>query len=654
LPRNLLLETGFIGLSDDAFGFDLPDFRARFTEAVRQENFDFSGVRCWISQYRIGILVEGLSDSQASIVKEVRGPRVSAAFDYNNQALPAAKGFAAAQGLELKDLVTREVDGEKFLFAVKTLPGQTLESKLEKLKNSLMSAIPFAGNRWRSGSIFPQPPLYFTAILDDQPLKLDIEGLTSSGRTASHAAFSPTFHQIDSISTYQKLMSDINLMSEQTERKKVLEARIRSVLPEGYRLRSESHRLQRLYMFSESLHPILVRFNPEHLEMPEAVISRFLMMNTEYIPCEDAVGKLMPAAVALSPLEKGNQFEITRRAYDLNVKLARLCDIYRRDLTTLPDRIGCIAEKVSASRGMGIELNNPLTRCAVWLAPKLKLNRDSAQISHLLALLNAGESTEIARNLPNTAFAMVMSCLPKFEAFKNLVPVLQEMCSYFARRIPSPQSQLAQLASLSILMCAHARLYGRMMVSPRRLFELLKAGGIRIDIFQAFADIFPDFELDRKIWLEQLADEILRDNQQALMGDSYRNAIEFDPCAFNEAAREWKDPATLEIEAFSALFNRIRSKIDRVENLIIEKPCCDLESEISERLSEIEKLEGVDYLAIFNFFKSEKVNIEACLLNLPAVLDENAPAQMPRIALLQRLNRQLGRLPFIRKDKSTR
>ena len=71
MPRNLLLETGFIGQPDDAFGFDLPDFRARFTEAVRQENFDFTGVRCWISQYRIGILVGGLSDSQASVVKEI-------------------------------------------------------------------------------------------------------------------------------------------------------------------------------------------------------------------------------------------------------------------------------------------------------------------------------------------------------------------------------------------------------------------------------------------------------------------------------------------------------------------------------------------------------------------------------------------------------
>ena len=654
MPRNLLLETGFIGLPDDAFGFDLPDFRARFTEAVRQENFDFSGVRCWISQYRIGILVEGLSDAQASVVKEIRGPKVSAAFDYNNQALPAAKGFAAAQGLELKDLITREVDGEKFLFAVRTLPGQTLESKLEKLKSSLMSAIPFTGSKWHSGSIFPQPPLYFTAILDEQPVKLEVEGLANAGVTASHAAFSPTFHQVDSVSTYQKLMSEINLMSEQTERKKILDARIRSVLPEGYRLRSESHRLQRLYMFSESLHPILVRFNPEHLEMPEAVISRFLMMNTEYIPCEDAVGKLMSAVIALSPLEKGNQFEITRRAYDLNEKLARLYEVYRHDQTSLPERIGRIAEKVSTGIGTGNELNNPLARCAVWLAPKFKLSSDSAQISHLLALLNAGESTEIAKNLPNTAFAMVMSCLPKFDAFKNLVPVLQEMCSYFARRIPSPQSQLARLAGLSILMCAHAGLYGRLMVSPRRIFELLKAGGIRIDIFQAFADIFPDFELDRKIWLEQVADEILRDNQAALLGDSYRNAIEFDPGAFSEAVRDWKDPATLEIEVFSALFNRIRSKIDRVENPVIEKPCCDLESEISGRLEEIEKLEGIDYLAIFNFFKNERVNIEACLLNLPAVLDENAPAQMPRIALLQRLNRQLGRLPFIRKDKSPR
>ncbi len=652
MPRNLLLETGFLGLPDDVFGFDLPDFRECFARAIRQEKFEFARVRCWVSQYRVGILVEGLADGQTTTAKEIRGPKVSAAFDYNNQALPSAKGFAAAQGLELKDLVTREVDGEKFLFAVKTQSGQALESQVERLKSALMAAIPFVGNKWRQNSIFPQPPLYFTAILDDQQLNLEVESLKNTARTASHESLQPVFHPVTDVQAYLQHMNSFGLMTEQNERKKVLDARIRSVLPEGYRLRSESHRLQRLCMFSEALHPILIKFNPEYLDMPEAVTSRYLLMNTEYIPCEDPLGKLVSVVVGLSTIEKNTQFEIARRAAQLNEKLGQLSVVLQNDLIALPERIGRIAEKILASKGMANELNNPLARCAIWLAPRLKLSKDSSQITTLLALLAEGDATEISHNLPNTGFAMVMSCLPKFEAFKSLVPVLQEMCSYFARRIPSPQSPLAQLASLSILMCAHASLYGRMIATPRRIFSLLKAGNIKIDMFQAFADIFPDFELNRRQWLEQVAEEVLRENQTGLAGEALFATTEFDPCAFYDATREWKDFANLEVEALSSLFTRIRSKIERVDNVVVEKPCCDLEADISSRLESIEALDGINYVEIYKFFSSERVNIEACLLNLPAVLDENTPAQMPRIALLQRLNRQLGRLPFIKKDKS--
>lgn len=651
MPRNLLLETGFTCLSNDAFGYDLPDFRNLFSEILKQEKVEFGRVRCWLSQYRVAILVEGLADAANTLVKEIRGPKVSAAFDYNNQALPAAKGFAAAQGLEIKDLVTREVDGEKFLFAVKKIAGQSLEDNLLKIQKSLLAAIPFYLPGWRSGSLFPQPPLYITAWLDDQPLKFEFEGLKSINATASHQGAGLTFHDLSGVSSYLQLMNEFGLMAEPAERKKILDARIRSLLPEGYRLRADSQRLQRHCLFSESLHPLLIKFNPAFIEIPESVISRYLTMNTEYMPCEDAHGKLMPAAVALSNIEKNTQYEISCRTAALNEKLARLLAVYQQDIAVLPERLGRIAEKLQANKGMATQTSSPMVRCANWISPKLKLNRDSTQSIALLSLLNEGEETEIARNLPNTGFAMVLSCIGSLETFKGFIPVLQEMCSYFAGRIPSPQSPLAQMISLAILMRAHARLSGRMVVSPRRIFSLLKTGSIHIDVFQAFEEIFSEFKLNRRSWLEQVAEEVLRENQQQLAGESYYSATEFDPCSFYEAAREWKDIQSLDIDSYSSLYSRIRSKIDRVDNIVSEKPCCDLETEISEKLSVVEALEGINYLAIYNFFKEEKVNIEACLLNLPAVLDENNPARMPRIAILQRLFRQLGRLPFIKKGK---
>ncbi len=645
------METGFPCLPNDAFGYDLPDFREIFARILRQEKIEFSRVRCWISQFRVAILVEGLSDAANIVVKEIRGPKASAAFDYNNQALPAAKGFAAAQGLELKDLITREVDGEKYLFAVKSVPGQTLETSLARIQKALLVSIPFYSQPWRSRSVFPQPPLYYTAWLDDQFLKLDFEGVKSIRSTAARDLSDVSYHELTGVDSFLQMMNAFGLAAEPAERKKILDARIRSTLPEGFRLRADIQRLQRLCLFSESLHPMVIRFNPEYLELPESVVSRFLTMNTDYLPCEDAHGKLMPAVIALSTLEKNNQFEAASRAAALNDKFNSLLSLYRKDVSTLPGRLAAIAAKFQTSDGGGSDDTTALARCASWISPILKLNRESTQTMTLLTLLQEGENTETARNLPNTGFAMVMSCIDSQESCQSYLPVLQEMCSYFAGRIPSPQIPLAQMISLSILMRAHARLSGRMVVSPRRIFSLLKTASIRVDIFKAFKEIFPEFELDRRCWFEQVAEEVLRENQQELAGDCFFSAQEFDPFSFYEAAREWKDMQSLDIEGFSSLYARLRSKVERVERRIEEKPACDLETEIATRLDSVEKLAGINYLEIFNFFKEAKVNIEACLLNLPAVLDDGNPGLMPRFALLQRLFRQLGRLPFIRKDK---
>lgn len=651
MPRNLLVETGFPFLANDSFGYELPDFREVFSKILRQEKIEFSRVRCWISQFRVAIMVEGLSDSANAVVKEIRGPKASAAFDYNNQALPAAKGFAAAQGLELKDLSIREIDGEKYLFATRTVASQPLEASLSRIQKALLVSIPFYTQPWRSRSVFPQPPLYFTAWLDDQHLPLEFEGVKSIKATAGRQFSRLDFCELTGVDSFLQQMDKFGLMTEPAEQKKVLDARIRSILPEGYRLRADVQRLQRLCLFSESLHPMLVRFNSEFLELPESVISRYLTMNTDYLPCEDAHGKLVPAVIALSILEKNTGFEATSRAIALNEKFSSLLTVFQQDANSLSERLSRIAEKLQACKGMSPDATTAMARCAAWISPLLKLNRDSTQTMTLMTLLQEGESTEIAKNLPNTGFAMVLHCITSLESCKPFVPVLQEMCSYFAGRIPTPQIPLAQMISLSILMRAHARLAGRMVVSPRRIFTLLKTASIKVDIFKAFKEIFSDFELDRRSWFEQVAEEVLRENQLEIAGDSYYSASEFDPCSFYEAARAWKDPQSLDIEGFSALFSRIRSKVERVERSISEKPCCELESEIATRLDALETMQGIDYLAIYQFFKEEKVNIEACLLNLPAVLDESNPAIMPRLAILQRLFRQISRLPFIKKEK---
>ena len=651
MPKTLLLEAGFLCLPDNLFATSLPDLREPVGQALRYEKLEFSRLRCWVSQHRIGILIEGLTDTQAASVKEVRGPKASGSYDYNNLPSLAVQGFASAQGVQYKDLVTKEVDGEKYLFALRTVAGQSIEKSVARIKDAVFGAINFMAPAWSSASRFAQPPIYFTAMLDDKVCEIELDGLKATNLTASHDGLTIKYHVLSGAQFYPQVLQQLGVISDAAERRKILETRIRSILPEGYLLRLEGARISHLCYYKESLQPLLIKFLPEYLEMPEAVLHRYMIKHFSLLACENNRGRMMPAAIAISEKSRPQSQEAIMRAAELDEHFARLMQLWRSDLNTLPERLAQLAGKLEKDKTLTPEPGNLLARCAIWLIPRLALEASAIDINVLISLIAEGERTRIAALMPSTGFAVVLNCIGDINVFKRFVPVLQEICDFFAGRIPTPGNAVGQVFCLALLMRNHVMADSGEPVEPARIIALLRAANFRLDIFQAFADIFPEYNLVRRTWMQSVATETLKESQLRLAGDSFLSSYEFDPASYYEALRAWKDISVADIESLSALFQRLRSKVEGGQMCVAEISECQIEKEIVASLARLEKLPGVHYQEIFDFFKKEKVNIEACLMNLPPVLDDTNPEHASRINLLQRLLRQLGRLPFIVKEK---
>lgn len=650
MPKNLLLEAGFLCLPDNLFAESQPDLRELISQALRQEKFEFSRLRCWFSQHRIGVLIEGLADSRSG-VKEVRGPKAAGAFDYNNLPSLAVQGFAAAQGIQYKDLVTREVDGEKYLFAIRPVSEQPVEKSITRIRDTVFSALNFALRPWNSNSRFVHPPLYFTAMLDDKVCDVELDGLKATNVTASHDGLTIKYHVLSGAQFYPQVLQQIGVVCETSERRKILETRIRSILPEGYVLRSEGARISRLCFYKETLQPLLLKFKPDYLEIPEAVLHRYMKKHFSLLACENNLGKMMPAAIAVSEKINPQSQEASLRAAELDDHFSQLLMIWRKDVEKLPDKLGHLAARFEKDKILMPEPGNPLARCAVWLIPRLGLEKQATDINVLISLIAEGERTRIAELLPSTGFSVIISLIADIPAFKKLAPVLQEVCAYFAGRIPAPGDVVARVLCLALLLRNYTVDDAGEAADPARIISLLRAADFRIDIFQAFADIFPDHSLPRRIWTQTIASDSQRESHLKLTCDSFLGSYELDPAAFYEAVRSWKDLSAADMEALSALYQRMRSKVEGGQAGMEEISGCPIEKEIIESLVRLEKLAGINYHAIFEFFSREKVNIEACLMNLPPVLDDTNPEHLSRISLIKRLVRQLGRLPFVAKEK---
>ncbi|MBS3762383.1 MAG: glycine--tRNA ligase subunit beta, partial [Planctomycetes bacterium] len=67
---------------------------------------------------RLMAWVNGVPDAQPAARKEIPGPPAKVAFDDGGKPTNAAKGFARAQKVSVEDLITRETDKGKYVFAV--------------------------------------------------------------------------------------------------------------------------------------------------------------------------------------------------------------------------------------------------------------------------------------------------------------------------------------------------------------------------------------------------------------------------------------------------------------------------------------------------------------------------------------------------------
>lgn len=646
MPRNLLLEAGFLCLPDNLQASSLSDLRQPVCDVLEREKISFSRVKCWLSQHRTGILIEGLSDSLNESVKEVRGPKASGAYDFNNQLSPAAKGFAAAQGVEYSSLVTREVDGEKYLFAVKTTPGQPIERILPDLTRNLLVALYSGGASWSEKSIFPQPPVSFCAMLDDCLVPFKFEGIDSEDCILLWNGLKPQKIKVAHAAEYVRIMNENGLNADAVERRKTFEAKIRAILPDGYLLRSDHSRTARICSCSESMQPIFVKIPAKALELPETVVHRQIVFKCGYLACEDQRGKLLPAAIAFSEQTGNASEEALLLSKKLELQFDRLLDIWTADSLILTDKINKISNLT------GPTFPGRVGKCAELLSEWLLSEKDKMSAGLLVEMIEAAEETRLAGKLPDTGFSLILSCLPDKPANAPFKAALQETCSYFSGRIPAPKNLIAQIISLAILLQAFMQPRNRIYVSTERIINFLRASGLKIDLFALIKGTFPENPLDSGIWINCSAALAADGEINEFISESFFNTAEFDVVSFCELLREIKELKSEDVDSLNSIYYRIKGRIEETAPVAsTDYPDC-LASEIGASLDSIEQFKGIPYEKILEFFNQQKVNIEACLINLPSVLDDKKNEHLPRISIMQRLVKQLGRLPFIQKDRS--
>ncbi len=654
MPKSLLFEIGFIDLPYTVFPGEMPDVKIRLTSVLEDLRMSYARLRCWISQRRIGVLIEGLCSAQDDQGHEVRGPKAAAAYDYNNVPLPAAKGFANAQGVEVKDLIVREIDGEKFLFAIKANEGLSLESCLGNLLDGILFAMPFKETAWHKKSRFAFPPLYFIGMLDDARLNLQVDGFKASNCIAIWNDGKVFFKQLNHALEYPGVMKDVGLIEDPGERRRNSEAELRSVIPDGFRLKTDLKRLNRILLYSEGKTPFLIRFDEKFLTLPEAVLHRLIVADCGLLACENSKGQLAHMALSLCNSKKVSRTEILQATSDLENKLNRLESIWQTEKQMLADDLLLIAQSPLQQVDFAPpKTSNIIGRCASFICHSWKNEINDEQVQIALSLLDRGERTTIASLMPGTGFSITAEGLRNLDELKTYYDCFNQVGSYFSGRITVPENPIAVVICLALLIVSHAEPFGGLSASPERIISFLRAARKKIDVFSIFRDVFPVIKIQKCEWIRSCAESCLNDEQACLIKEEFLNGNNFDPVAFFEFAHFLEENGCENLELVGTFLRRIQGKVSHFSFNEGVKSFATLTrfSKMIEALLDAEKQGGVDYKKTFAFLIDFRAEIEACLISLPAALDEKNPEHYELIQLLCRLMLLLQKFPFSDSEK---
>jgi glycyl-tRNA synthetase len=184
----LLFEIGTEEMPPGEVGRTVEAVRTSVTEKLGATRLEHGTVEVYGTPRRVVVLVENVAPQEPDAQRQVRGPKVGAAFDADGNPTRAALGFASGQGVDVAELGRADFNGNEHVVVTVTDQGRNAGEVLPSLLAEVVSGLRSDKNmRWSDGSLsFTRPIRWLTAMLGEVDLPVAVSGLRSRPNTRVH------------------------------------------------------------------------------------------------------------------------------------------------------------------------------------------------------------------------------------------------------------------------------------------------------------------------------------------------------------------------------------------------------------------------------------------------------------------------------------
>lgn len=332
--------------------------RTALQDKLALTRLEHGEIRTFATPRRVVAIVDAVAPREADTEQEVRGPRVTAAFDRDGLPTQAALGFARSQGVPVEELGRSEVGGVAYVQVHKHVPGRSAVALLSELLGEVVAELRAGRNmRWSDPELsFSRPVRWLLALLDDVEVPIAVSSLASGRTTRVYRADAEPVVRVPAAGTYREFLATHGITLDGAERRALIVAeaqRLAGTVGGVFDADSEPGLLDEVANLVEHPTAILGRFDESYLELPAEILTTVMRKHQRYLPVRDAAGRLLPYFIAVA---NGVCDEATVRAGNEAVLRARYEDaafFWRADLQTAPQDLRLGLEKLAFEERLG-------------------------------------------------------------------------------------------------------------------------------------------------------------------------------------------------------------------------------------------------------------------------------------------------------------
>ena len=334
------------------------DLARLFNDALAKAGLAAASVETFATPRRLALIATGLPVATEAVSEETKGPKLGAPPQ-------AMEGFLRKTGLTQDQLIER--DG--VYFAVVEKAGRQTADVLAEAIPAIIRAFPWPkSQRWGAASAsteslrWVRPLQDIVALLGDDVVPCEIDGIYSGAETMGHRFHhSGTIH-IANAADYAAKLRDAHVLVHFSERCRIIRDGANAAAEAaGLNLVEDEGLVIENAGLTEWPVPMLGRFDPGFLAVPQEVIQLTARVNQKYFVCHDKAGKLANAFVCTANINAhdngaaivaGNEKVLAARLSDAkffweqDLKVALDDQAKKLAQITFHEKLGSVANKV--------------------------------------------------------------------------------------------------------------------------------------------------------------------------------------------------------------------------------------------------------------------------------------------------------------------